>query len=172
MRETFTCAMGNKHTLPFDESYTFGKANRPNCQHTCVHHGIYDGLTNEIFTFIQLSIVTWTNSHGLLCKSNTAMITSSNGHIVRVTGPLWGKYTGQWWIPLTEAIDAELWCFLSALEQTVRQTTETPVIWGPLWRHCNSNCDDFALFRQLTYTFCQLLVQWASRHCVDNRKFH
>ena len=48
------------------------------------------------------------------------MMTSSNGNIFRVTGPLWGEFTGHRWIPLTKASDVELWCFLwSALEQTV-----------------------------------------------------
>ena len=40
------------------------------------------------------------------------MITSSNGNIFRVTGPLCGDFTGHRWIPLTKASDAELWCFL------------------------------------------------------------
>ena len=40
------------------------------------------------------------------------MLTSSNGNIFRVTGPLCGEFTGHWWIPLTKANDAELWCFL------------------------------------------------------------
>ena len=40
------------------------------------------------------------------------MMTSSNGNIFRVTGPLCGEFTGQRWIPLTKASDAELWCFL------------------------------------------------------------
>ena len=40
------------------------------------------------------------------------MTTSSNGNIFRVTGPLWGEFTGHRWIPLTKAIDAELCCFL------------------------------------------------------------
>ena len=30
----------------------------------------------------------------------------------RVTGPLCGEFTGQRWIPLTKASDADLWCFL------------------------------------------------------------
>ena len=34
-------------------------------------------------------------------------MTSSNGNIFRVTGPLWGEYTGHWWIPLTKASDAK-----------------------------------------------------------------
>ena len=40
------------------------------------------------------------------------MITSWNGNIFRVTGPLCREFTGHWWIPLTKASDAELWCFL------------------------------------------------------------
>ena len=51
------------------------------------------------------------------------MMTPSNGNIFRVTGPLWGEFTGDRWIPLTKASDTELWCFLwSAPEQTVEQT--------------------------------------------------
>ena len=58
------------------------------------------------------------------------MMTSSNGNIFRVTGPLCGEFTGHRWISLTTASDAELWCFLwSAPEQTIEQTLETPVIW-------------------------------------------
>ena len=41
----------------------------------------------------------------------TGMMTSSNGNIFRVTGPLCGKFTGHWWIPRIKASDAELWCF-------------------------------------------------------------
>ena len=40
------------------------------------------------------------------------MMTSSNGNIFRVNGPLCGEFTGHRWIPLTKASDAELWCFL------------------------------------------------------------
>ena len=55
-------------------------------------------------------------------------MTPSNGNIFRVTGPLWGEYTGERWILLKKASDAELWYFLW-FEQTVEQTIETPVIW-------------------------------------------
>ena len=49
------------------------------------------------------------------------MMTSSNGNIFRVTGTLFGEFTGHRWIPLPhKASDAELWCFLwSTPEQTV-----------------------------------------------------
>ena len=40
------------------------------------------------------------------------MMTSSNGNIFRVAGPLCGEFTGPRWIPLTKASDAELWYFL------------------------------------------------------------
>ena len=73
------------------------------------------------------------------------MMTSSNGNIFRVTGPLCGEFTGHRWIPLTKASDAELWCFLwSAPEWTVEQIKwvwwfETPS--RSLWRHCNDNIE-------------------------------
>ena len=40
------------------------------------------------------------------------MMTSSNGNIFHVTGPLWGESTGDRWIPLTTACTAEIRCFL------------------------------------------------------------
>ena len=40
------------------------------------------------------------------------MMTSSNGDIFRVTGPLCWEFTGPRWIPRTKASDAKLWCFL------------------------------------------------------------
>ena len=63
-----------------------------------------------------------------LCAGNSPvtgqfMMTSSNVNIFRVTGHLWGEFTGPRWIPLAKASDAELWCFLwSSPEQTVEQT--------------------------------------------------
>ena len=40
------------------------------------------------------------------------MMTSANGNIFRVTGPMWRQFAVHRWIPLTKASDAELWCFL------------------------------------------------------------
>ena len=73
-----------------------------------------------------------------ICTSGTLenelfvdMMTSSNGNIFRVTGPLWGESYGPRGIPITKASDAEFWWFLwSAPEQMVEQTIETPVIWN------------------------------------------
>ena len=39
------------------------------------------------------------------------MMTSSNGSVFRITGPMWGESTGPRWIPLTKASDAELLMF-------------------------------------------------------------
>ena len=40
------------------------------------------------------------------------MMTSSNGNIFRVTGPLCGEFTRHRWIPRTKASNAELWCLI------------------------------------------------------------
>ena len=72
-----------------------------------------------------------------------AMMTSSNGNISRVTGPLCGEFTGHRWIPRTKASDAELWCFydLRLNKQLNKQSRgwwfET--LSCSLWRHCNAN---------------------------------
>ena len=69
------------------------------------------------------------------------MITSSNGNIVRVTGPLCGEFTGHRWIPIAKASDADLSCFFylrlnkRLRKQTARWWFETPSC--SLWRHCN-----------------------------------
>ena len=41
-----------------------------------------------------------------------SMMTSSNGNIFHVTGPLCREFTSHWWILLTRSSDTELWCFL------------------------------------------------------------
>ena len=41
-----------------------------------------------------------------------SMMTSSNENIFRVTGHLYGEFTGHRWIPHTKARDAKLWYFL------------------------------------------------------------
>ena len=58
------------------------------------------------------------------------MMTSLNGNIFRVTGPLWGESSGHRCILLTKASDAELWCMLwCASGHTVEQTVDLSVIW-------------------------------------------
>ena len=62
-----------------------------------------------------------------------SMMTSSNGNIFCITGPVWGESTGNRWIPLTEASDVGLWCFLwFAPESTAKQTVQMLVTWDPM----------------------------------------
>ena len=68
------------------------------------------------------------------------MMTSSNGNIFSVTGPLCGEFTGHRWIPCTKASDAELWCFLWSAPKWLNKQSwgwwfETPS--RSLWRLCN-----------------------------------
>ena len=72
----------------------------------------------------------------------STMMTSSNGNILRVTGLLFGEFTGHRWVPFTKASDAEFWCFFFYLrlnkrlcKQSRRRWFETPL--RSLWRHCN-----------------------------------
>ena len=60
------------------------------------------------------------------------MVTSSNGNMFCEMGPLWGESIGLRWIPLTKTSDGKLWYDLSAPEQAVEWTIETPVIWDAM----------------------------------------
>ena len=66
----------------------------------------------------------WLSQNSCQAKPWINMMTSSNGNIFRVTGPLWGEFTGDRWIPLTKASDAELWCFIWSAPE--------PVIWDAI----------------------------------------
>ena len=44
------------------------------------------------------------------CQARAFMMTSSNGNVFRVTGPLRGESTGDRWILFAKASDTELWC--------------------------------------------------------------
>ena len=43
------------------------------------------------------------------CGRELIMMTSTNGNIFRITGPLCGEFTGHRWIPRTKDSDTELW---------------------------------------------------------------
>ena len=71
------------------------------------------------------------------------MMTSSNGNIFRITGPLCGEFTGDRWIPLTKASNAGgtlMFPLICALNKRLSKQSwgwwfETPS--RSLWRHCN-----------------------------------
>ena len=96
------------------------------------------GVWSVIFDFVYIILRLFTGKHHSndqrdRVKLRLIMMTSWNGHIFRVTGHLWGEFTGHWWITLTKGSDAELWCYLwSATEQTVEQTIETQMIWDAI----------------------------------------
>ena len=94
------------------------------------------------------------------------MMTSSNGNIFRITGPLCGEFTGHRWIPLTKASDAELWCFLwSRLNKRLSKQSwdwwvETPS--RSLWRHCNDPLKTYQLGVWKTYG-----LRHTNHHCCS-----
>ena len=57
------------------------------------------------------------HQRSLFIKRPHLMMTSWNGNIFRVTGPLCREFTGHRWIPRAKASDAELWCFLLSVPE-------------------------------------------------------
>ena len=83
--------------------------------------------------------------HGVnmsICDSH--MMASSNGNIFRVTGPLWGEFTGPGEFPTQRPVKRSFDVFfdLRLNERLSKQPWgwwfETPS-WS-LWRHCNDTC--------------------------------
>ena len=70
-------------------------------------------------------------------------MTSSNRNTFRVTCPLCRKFTGTLWIPLTNASDAELWCFLCSAPWINGWVTNHKAV--GLRRQC-AHCDVIAMF--------------------------
>ena len=67
---------------------------------------------NTVQTIIMITKKNKTRKKQNKTKKQKKMMTSSNGYIFRVTGPLCGELTGHPWIPRTKASDVELWSFL------------------------------------------------------------
>ena len=95
--------------------------------------------SGHIFS-ISFPDATWNSSrlpliHDVAKTQIFHIMTSSNGNISRVTGALWGESTGHRWIPLTEASNAEIWCFLYVRlnKQSGCRWFETP--WRSMWSY-------------------------------------
>ena len=89
--------------------------------HSCKNFAAHSGLT--AFSFSRFTM------------------TSSNGDIFRVTGPLWGYSTGHWWILLTMPSNAGL-CFRQSSTKKKHLSKKSrrwwfETLWRSLWRHCN-----------------------------------
>ena len=70
------------------------------------------------------------------------MMTSSSGNFFRVTGPLWGEFTGDRWILLTQACDADRRCFFFISPWTngsanTRDSGYFEALSPSRWRNCN-----------------------------------
>ena len=78
------------------------------------HVGIYGSRVAEGLSAFNVGLVcgvrpmTWYQP----ISQYRCTMTSSNGNIFRVTGPLWEETTGHQWISLTKASNMEVWCFL------------------------------------------------------------
>ena len=102
------------------------------------------------------------------------MMTSSNGNIFRITGPLCGEFTGLRWIPLpaqrpvTRSFD--VFFDLCPIKQLSKHSRgwwfET--LSGPLWRHCNGiiNSNSLRHIYILSWMSWQCLLKFTVTHCT------
>ena len=112
---------------------------------------------------------------GYICTST--MMTSSNGNIFPVTGPLCGEFIGHRWIPRTMASDAELWYtfFYPSLnkrlsKQRIHRWFETPS--RLLWRQSNGRIitQKAPGFDMGSMSFSEIPRNCAEWHLVSKRK--
>ena len=105
---------------------------------------IETSFIHSLFAGSRLCNFKWTDFKPFLLLyildiSSDIMMTTSNGNIFRVTGPLWGESTCDRWFPITKASDAELWCLFDLRlnkrlsKQSIRRCLETPL--RSLWHH-------------------------------------
>ena len=84
------------------------------------------------------------------------MMTSSNGNIFCVTGPLWGEPTGHRWIPPQRPVTRSFWIFFGLClnkrfsDQSRRRRFQTPS--RSLWRHCKDSSDLTVMMRTLSFS--------------------
>ena len=77
--------------------------------HQCIQHRLQNTLGEPVSFYLHALI------RRVPCPFR--MMTSSNGNISRVSGPLCGEFTGHRWIPLTKASNAEPSYFLSSVPE-------------------------------------------------------
>ena len=144
----------------------------------CITCPLYSGLLSVSYSFIGFSSV-YIYTHPsyfhifpkILCtavwytvstfQQRKCMMTSANGNIFRVTGPLWKETTGHRWITIKKASDAELWCFLwCAPEQIAEQTVHMLVNWG-----------DIALIMTSLY-WSSIIIFWEKDYVQQRKRVH
>ena len=85
------------------------------------------------------------------------MMTSSNGNIFRIAGPLCGEFTGHPWIPLTKASDAELVVFFD-LRMNKRLSKQSKHDWRPHRLHYDVTVLCAKLHYIFLYIFHEIIV--------------
>ena len=74
-----------------------------------------------------------------ICLNPILMMTSSNGNIYPVTGPLCGEFTGEFHLKRPETQSFDVFFYLRLIKRLSKQSrgwwSETPP--RTLWRHCN-----------------------------------
>ena len=104
------------------------------------------------------------------------MMTSSNGHVFRVTGLLWQEFTGYQWIPsqrpVTRSFDVvfDLRLNKRLSKQSRSRWFEMPSC--SLWRHCNGHNDWMpggTNMLQSQHGFMQLLVAYSALSHYQNQ---
>ena len=122
------------------------KGNRHWCNSQIIQKGpsSYSTLTQGHMLSIFLSWLLW-----FLTKASSdwyelyifSIMTSSNGNIWCVTGPLRGESADHWWIPITKISGMELWCFFDFnLNKKLSKQSRCwcfDMLLHSLWRHCN-----------------------------------
>ena len=100
-------------------SSNYDKINNIDYNTFAIHNNVSNYI-NDADMLLLLLVLRWVITSHINQWAWLPMMTSSNGNIFRVTGPLCGEFTGDRWLPRTKASDAELWCFLwCAPEYTV-----------------------------------------------------
>ena len=104
----------------------------------------------------------------LIVIITVSIMTSSNGNIFHVTGPLCGEFTGHWWFPNSKASDVELWCFFDLrLNKPLSKQSrdwwfETQL--GSLWRHYNG----FMINYEISSLHPLLVTCAVIKHVIDD----
>ena len=106
------------------------------------------------------------------------MMTSSNGSIFCVTGPLCGEFIGHRWIPRKKTSDAPLWCFLWSAPwiniwvnnrkagDLRRHRAHNDVIVMFLSSHCCAAMTIFSLWHGQVFTLAQVYGGWFLIHAL------
>ena len=82
------------------------------CMETCFWNRVQQNMILHIAVSLHRTQATLWTHFAHFMPIWYFMMTSLNGNIFRVTGPLCGEFTGRRWIPFIKASNVQLWCFL------------------------------------------------------------